>query len=146
VSGRRWLDPETASVWARWTSRRSNESAAKSGRRLIGRRASRCAGRAGIHRASRSQGWEHFLEALAADRRAAVYHTSAGGPDLWVAADRLPQLNVIFPDASSGPPIVAPAALAEAVWSSESALVEIVRGRLEGLGPVTAQALAVRWA
>src|SRR5207247_11112033 len=61
---------------------------------------------------------------------------------LWVAAERLPQFSAIFPDAWTEPPIIAPAALAETIWSSESALVEIIRGRLEGLGPVTAQALA----
>jgi ATP-dependent Lhr-like helicase len=32
--------------------------------------------------------------------------------------------------------------LAEVNWSSETALVEIIRGRLEGLGPVTNESLA----
>ena len=86
--------------------------------------------------------WEDFLRELSADRRAAVYRTSAGGPSLWVAAERLPQLNAIFASASTEPPIAAPEALIGASWSVESALVEIVRGRLEGLGPVTAQGLA----
>jgi ATP-dependent Lhr-like helicase len=86
--------------------------------------------------------WEHYLSELAADRRAAVYHTGAGGPSLWVAAERLPQLDAIFQTASTEPPIVAPEVLAGAPWSPDSALVEIIRGRLEGLGPVTAQALA----
>jgi len=40
------------------------------------------------------------------------------------------------------PPIVAPAAYAEKEWSRDEALVEILRGRLEGLGPVTQAALA----
>ena len=88
------------------------------------------------------RGWEQHLSELAAHRRAAVYRTSAGGPSLWVAAERLPQLNMIFGESTSEPPIVAPDALTGATWSFESALVEIVRGRLEGLGPVTAQALA----
>ncbi len=86
--------------------------------------------------------WEAFLSELSADRRAAVYRTSVGGPSLWVAAERLPQLNAIFASASTEPSIVAPEVLASATWSFEAALVEIVRGRLEGLGPVTAQALA----
>ena len=88
------------------------------------------------------KGWESYLSELAADRRAAVYRTSAGGPSLWVAAERLPQLNAIFQTAWTEPPIVAPEVLAGAPWSSDSALVEIVRGKLEGLGPVTSQTLA----
>src|SRR5882724_10987757 len=40
------------------------------------------------------------------------------------------------------PPITAPAEYAARTWSDEEALIEIVRGRLEGLGPVTEEALA----
>src|SRR6185295_17421052 len=61
---------------------------------------------------------------------------------LWVAAERLPQLTAIFPSALTEPHIDAPEALASKNWDFESALVEIVRGRLEGLGPVIAKALA----
>ena len=62
---------------------------------------------------------------------------------LWVAAERLPQLLAVFPDASLEPMITAPVSSAETIWSREDALVELVRGRLEGLGPVTARHLAV---
>jgi ATP-dependent Lhr-like helicase len=61
---------------------------------------------------------------------------------LWVAAERLPQLNAIYPTARLSPPIVAPESFAQTVWSFEDALVETLRGRLEGLGPVTVGALA----
>ena len=143
VSGRRWLDPETASdlgaldlaaiervreeVWPQVDRADELHDA------LV---------ELGFITPGEGRDWEPFLKELAADRRAAIYHTSAGGPDLWAAAERLPQLKAVFPEASTEPPIVAPAALAEAIWSSESALVEIIRGRLEGLGPVTAQGLA----
>ncbi|HLF84311.1 MAG TPA: DEAD/DEAH box helicase [Blastocatellia bacterium] len=143
VSGRRWLDPETASdlgaldlaaiervreeVWPQVDRADELHDA------LV---------ELGFVTPREGRDWEQFLDELAADRRAAVYHTSAGGPDLWVAAERLPQLNAVFPTALTEPPIIAPAALAEAIWRSESALVEIIRGRLEGLGPVTAQGLA----
>ena len=86
--------------------------------------------------------WEQFLSELSAERRAAVYCTSPDGPRLWAAAERLPQLDAIFAGSKTEPPIIAPDALSGAVWSKESALVEIIRGRLEGLGPVTAQGLA----
>src|SRR5215471_15428274 len=103
-------------------------------------------------------GWESFLSELNADRRAAVLHTGAdvadavpravasgsahNGVDLWVAAERLPEFMALFPQASTSPPIAAPAGFAEKAWSFEEALVEILRGRLEGLGPVTAAQMA----
>ena len=61
---------------------------------------------------------------------------------LWVAAERLPQFEAIYPSAPLEPPIVAPESLAQVVWTREDALVEVLRGRLEGLGPVTVQSLA----
>jgi ATP-dependent Lhr-like helicase len=47
-----------------------------------------------------------------------------------------------MPEAAPEPAIAAPAALAGKAWSREEALAEIVRGRLEGLGPVTEAELA----
>src|SRR5205814_105748 len=61
---------------------------------------------------------------------------------LWVAAERLPQLKVIYPAAALEPQISAPQSVAQVVWTFEDALVEVLRGRLEGLGPVTVAALA----
>jgi ATP-dependent Lhr-like helicase len=58
-----------------------------------------------------------------------------------VAAERLPQLQVVYPNAQLQPPIVAPESVARTPWAVEDALVEIIRGRLEGLGPVTADQL-----
>ncbi len=57
------------------------------------------------------------------------------GKGLWVAAERLPQINAVYPDGGLRPQIAAPESVAR-TWSFEAALVEIVRGRLEGLGPV----------
>ena len=61
---------------------------------------------------------------------------------LWVAAERLPQLNAIYTTAELTPPIVAPDSVARTPWSFENALVEVLRGRLEGLGPSTVAELA----
>jgi ATP-dependent Lhr-like helicase len=61
---------------------------------------------------------------------------------LWVAAERLPQLQAVFPNSILQPLIAAPASLIETAWSFDDALVELLRGRLEGLGPVTAMGLA----
>ncbi|HEV7743902.1 MAG TPA: DEAD/DEAH box helicase [Pyrinomonadaceae bacterium] len=61
---------------------------------------------------------------------------------LWVAAERLPQLNAIYTAAELKPPIVAPESVLQTPWTFENALVEVLRGRLEGLGPATVPALA----
>jgi ATP-dependent Lhr-like helicase len=63
------------------------------------------------------------------------------GVDLWIPAERLPQFRALRPNAELDPPITAPAAYAKDL-SSDTALIEIMRGRLEGLGPVTPAALA----
>ena len=84
--------------------------------------------------------WQEFFAELNADRRAAVLSTQTG-KRLWVAAERLPQLSVVYPAGSLEPPIVAPESVSRMAWSAEDALVEIIRGRLEGLGPVTVEQL-----
>jgi ATP-dependent Lhr-like helicase len=61
---------------------------------------------------------------------------------MWVAAERLPQFLALFPQAQLEPEITAPAPHAERHWVADEALTEILRGRLEGLGPVTETALA----
>ncbi|MCM3870270.1 MAG: DEAD/DEAH box helicase, partial [Pyrinomonadaceae bacterium] len=94
--------------------------------------------------------WKGFLQVLEGDRRAAVLEVNSLGAleggkaavRLWVAAERLPQLQAVFHDAVLQPLIAVPASLAEATWSFDDALVELIRGRLEGLGPVTAPGLA----
>jgi len=66
----------------------------------------------------------------------------AGSLQLWVAAERLPQLNVVYPTATLQPEITAPPSFAQTTWTFDDALVEILRGRLEGLGPATIDDLA----
>jgi ATP-dependent Lhr-like helicase len=83
--------------------------------------------------------WKDYFEELKADRRAAVL--SNGAVSLWIAAERLPQLSVVYPAASLEPAIAAPESVSRVTWSPEDALVEILRGRLEGLGPVTVASL-----
>jgi ATP-dependent helicase Lhr and Lhr-like helicase len=66
---------------------------------------------------------------------------SATTPTLWVTAERLPLFRALFPQAPMEPAIDVPATY-EKQWTSEEALIEVVRGRLEGVGPVTASAIA----
>ena len=68
--------------------------------------------------------------------------TAPGSDRLWVAAERLNQLRAIYPQATLDPQIDPPSSYASDTWSFEDSLVEILRGRLEGLGPVTVPQLA----
>jgi ATP-dependent helicase Lhr and Lhr-like helicase len=86
-------------------------------------------------------GWQGFLERLAVDRRATSL-TLAAMRDVWVAAERLPQFDAVHPDAKRRPSIAAPQEYAERTWTRDEALVELVRSRLQGLGPVVAVAIA----
>ncbi|HYL23855.1 MAG TPA: DEAD/DEAH box helicase [Burkholderiales bacterium] len=90
--------------------------------------------------ADAGSGWRDWLAALARDRRVARLQTPGGS--FWITAERLPQVQALWSDAPIDPAITAPAAHAEKIWSREEALVELVRGRLEGQGPVTQSALA----
>ena len=102
----------------------------------------RCSGSACLSEAeaSATPGWSEWLEALARDKR--VARLKAPHADFWIPAERLPQFRALWPEAQLEPEIAAPAEQAGATWSADKALVEILRGRLEGLGPVTPTALA----
>src|SRR5262249_49745167 len=73
-------------------------------------------------------------------RRAGLLHAPAA--TLWITAERLPQVQALWPGAQLEPTIAAPQEHAAKTWTREEALVELVRGRLEGQGPVTQGALA----
>ena len=87
----------------------------------------------------RQHGWAELVDALAKRRR--VTRLTAGGTVLWLAAERLPLFEALFPEAKTAPPVEVPAAHAKQ-WDREEALVQVVRGRLEGSGPITVAALA----
>ena len=59
----------------------------------------------------------------------------------WVAAERLAQMQALHHEAQSDPPLLLPPAMRKP-WDSDEAAVELVRGRLEALGPTTCAALS----
>jgi ATP-dependent Lhr-like helicase len=79
------------------------------------------------------------LESLCRENRATVL--SHCGQSYWTCAERLPQLRAVFGDAAMQPVIAAAGSAAQRDWDGDEALRELVRGRLEGLGPVTENAL-----
>jgi len=62
--------------------------------------------------------------------------------EFWVATERIMQMKEIYPESNMTPEIQIPERLIEQLPSRENALVEIIRGRLEALGPVRAISLA----
>jgi ATP-dependent helicase Lhr and Lhr-like helicase len=83
--------------------------------------------------------WSEWLQSLADNKRVARLQTA--GAMLWIPAERLNQFRALWPEARLVPEIAPPAGHEDA-WSPDQALVEILRGRLEGLGPMTQTALA----
>jgi ATP-dependent Lhr-like helicase len=84
--------------------------------------------------------WSAWLSALAEEKRAA--QCVIEGSALWISAERLPQFRALWPQLKTTPALVVPPPRDERAWTRDEALVEIVRGRLEGLGPVVAETLA----
>jgi ATP-dependent Lhr-like helicase len=59
----------------------------------------------------------------------------------WITAERLPMLQMVYPGADVEPPLVPPEAEAKRPWERTDAVRELLRGRLEICGPITADAL-----
>src|SRR5204863_4565803 len=61
---------------------------------------------------------------------------------LWVAAERVPMLEAAFPGGGCEPAVAVPERDRAKVWTREDAIRELVRGRLEVIGPTTAAEIA----
>ena len=144
VMSRRWLDPATASDLGRLDAEAIARVQQEAWPEAVNADELHDAlvwlGFIAEDEAAREAGWQDWLRELAEHKRAARMVTPGGA--IWIAAERVPQLAALWPEAALEPDIEAPGALASRIWSREEALVEIVRGRLEGLGPVTEATLA----
>jgi ATP-dependent Lhr-like helicase len=87
----------------------------------------------------RQDNWPELMTHLAGERR--VTRLAAERAELWVTAEQLPLFTALYPAATRDPQVITPAAHAREV-TPEAALIEVLRGRLTGSGPVTAPALA----
>ncbi len=87
----------------------------------------------------RQGGWPELMTQLAGERR--VTRLDAQRTHLWVTAEQLPLFTALYPAAGRDPQVLTPAAHAREL-APEAALIEVLRGRLTGSGPVTAPALA----
>jgi ATP-dependent Lhr-like helicase len=144
VNQRRWLDPETAADMGRldpaaiaavreeaWPDAASPDELHDALNSL------------GLLTAAEGEraGWTSYLGQLIGARRAA--RLVEGNTAFWVCAECLPMVQAVYPHAALEPAITAPADVAAArSWTREQAVTELVRGRLQALGPVTARDLA----
>ena len=80
-------------------------------------------------------GWGEYFTELKNESRAFLLRTESGH-EFWVAVERLPQMNLIFPTSDMDPLLQIPEKLLNSITSMEASLVDVVRGRLEMLGPV----------
>lgn len=86
-------------------------------------------------------GWNHMLQQLIEDRRATTLSLPSGDR-LWVSAERLAELQLVCPQAALSPAIQAVSVGSPVPPDREEAIRELIRSRLEALGPVQAVELA----
>jgi ATP-dependent Lhr-like helicase len=84
--------------------------------------------------------WAALITTLLNNGRAC--QAVVGKTKLWIAAERLPLFKALSATQSFVPDLHLPAALQQEEWEEEKALRELIRGRLEGLGPITIEAIA----
>ncbi len=98
----------------------------------------------GILPESEAAPWREHLEALLATGRATRVRLAEGTPAAFVAAERIALVRAAFPQACFDPPIVSPPSLRGQEIDGEQAVVAIVRGWMESIGPTDAADLAAR--
>jgi ATP-dependent Lhr-like helicase len=79
-----------------------------------------------------------LLESLAGEKRAGLLK---GVRSFWIAAERLPMVRAVYGNGPVEPALSPPAAELKRIWERADAMRELVRGRLEAVGPVTAASL-----
>lgn len=84
--------------------------------------------------------WKKYFDELVIAKRATVLQHQQ--IRLWTSVERLPQLLKVYPSATLLPEISIPDKILKSVNENQNTLTEIVRGRLEILGPVTASTIA----
>ena len=93
-----------------------------------------------------NESWLDWLHKLAKVHRATQLtrrqEEGSASRDIWICAEKLPMWQAVHEHTALNPSITAPAEYAAQTWTREDALLELARGRLTGLGPSTATALA----
>ena len=88
--------------------------------------------------ATRNAEWKGEFEKLVGAGRATVMDAR-----LWVATERVPMVRAAFPGATFEPAVIPPEREAAKTWTKEDAIRELVRGRLEVIGPTTGSDISI---
>jgi ATP-dependent Lhr-like helicase len=83
--------------------------------------------------------WRAYFEDLRSAGRSV--HVEAGGREFWAATERTPLVRAAWPEARIRPDVAVPAGV-RCDWPREEAIAQLIRGRLECQGPVSAGGLA----
>ncbi|CAB3698608.1 ATP-dependent RNA helicase SrmB [Paraburkholderia sediminicola] len=86
------------------------------------------------------EGWPAWLASLAESGRATRLRIAADAA-LWLPAERLTCFQALYPDARFEPPLTAPKGYTD-TWSADDALLDVLRARLTGFGPLPVRAIA----
>jgi ATP-dependent Lhr-like helicase len=87
-------------------------------------------------------GAQAALEQLVREGRVVQMWPENGAATSYLCTERLPCVRALFPDVLLEPDPELPPALAAESWSAEEAAAALLRGRLDGSGPVSALQLA----
>jgi len=88
-----------------------------------------------VHHEGNGTAVEQLLNELIASKR--VTHLRVGDKSFWTAAERLPMVHMIYPDAVGDIQITAPESAQRQNWERSAAIRELLRGRMEVSGPVS---------
>ncbi|HWW20996.1 MAG TPA: helicase-related protein, partial [Steroidobacteraceae bacterium] len=143
VANRGWLDPETATRFGQldpaaidavrsqsWPSC-ENADELHDALMLVGVMDSARAG---------ADGLQPLFAQLLQQRRACEWQVDARR--FWIAVENLPMLRAVYAQGRAVPELAVPAVYAARHWDSGEALRELLRGRMQAVGPTTAIDLA----
>lgn len=84
--------------------------------------------------------WQPFFQELIDEKRATLVRLPIN--NLWVATERLPHFEAVYDQLTLEPQLIVPDRLKKKDWEPSKALVELLRGRLEILGPVIVESVS----
>ncbi|WP_434110484.1 DEAD/DEAH box helicase [Paraburkholderia caffeinilytica] len=90
--------------------------------------------------ARNEEGWPAWLASLAESGRATRLRIAADNV-LWLPAERLTCFQALYPDVRFDPPLTAPKGYTD-TWNADDALLDLLRARLTGFGPLPVRAIS----
>jgi ATP-dependent Lhr-like helicase len=95
-----------------------------------------------VQRTSDAGSAEQFLSLLEAENRATRLILCDATKTFWIAAERLSMIQAIYPDARVEPELTVLDSARGKTWERPDAIREVIRGRMEVCGPITAGELS----